>query len=247
MSNESMSLPADLAAFGAGAGNAANSAAPAGDGGAAPVGAGVPDGPGSKSAAGNGGTSGGRPLRGGSNPAGAGVPDGPGSKSAAPAGDGAATPVGAGVSDGPYPSHDPAAPAADPFAAAREYHARASEFAAARCARWLAEAETLTAEEPDFDLAAAGQSRVCTALLRAGLPLRAAWRAANVDAVARRAAEEARAAVAADIRARGARCPEAGAAAAPAFGQREDVSRLSDAEVRAVLGRVERRERVSFG
>ena len=212
MSTESMIGTADLAAFGAGAGNAANSAAPAGDGG-----------PGSKSVAGNGGTSGGRPLQGGSNP------------------------VGAGVPDGPYPSHDPAAPAPDPFAAARAYHARASEFAAARCARWLAEVETLAAEEPDFDLAAASQNRACTALLRAGLPLRTAWRAANVDNLVRRAAEEARAAVAADIRARGARCPEAGAANLPGFGQREDVSRLSDAEVRAVLGRVERRERVSFG
>ncbi len=39
----------------------------------------------------------------------------------------------------------------------------------------------------------------------------------------------------------------AGAAAVPAFAQREDVAGLSDAEVRAVLGRVERRERVSFG
>ena len=45
----------------------------------------------------------------------------------------------------------------------------------------------------------------------------------------------------------GLRPAEAGAAAVPAFAQREDVAGLSDAEVRAVLGRVERRERVSFG
>jgi hypothetical protein len=74
-----------------------------------------------------------------------------------------------------------------------------------------------------------------------------AWRAANVDAVARRAAAEARRAVTADIRARGARPAEAGAAATPAFVSREDVARLTDDEVRDVLGRVARREHVSFG
>ena len=133
------------------------------------------------------------------------------------------------------------------YEAAAAYHARASAFAAARCRAWLAEAEALADAEPGFDLAAAGRSRVFTALLRAGLPLREAWRAANVDAVARRAAADARAALSADIRARGARPTEAGAAAMPAFAARPDVRRLTDAEVRDVLGRVERREHVSFG
>ena len=133
-------------------------------------------------------------------------------------------------------------------AAAAAYRARAEDFAAERCRGWLDEAAAFGEREPDFDLAArlrAGGVFPC--LLRYGLPLAEAWRAANVDAVARRAAERARIALADDIRARGLRPAEAGAAAVPAFAQREDVAGLSDAEVRAVLGRVERRERVSFG
>ena len=133
-------------------------------------------------------------------------------------------------------------------AAAAAYRARAEDFAAERCRGWLDEAAAFGEREPDFDLAASLRAGgVFPCLLRYGLPLAEAWRAANVDAVARRAAERARIALADDIRARGLRPAEAGAAAVPAFAQREDVAGLSDAEVRAVLGRVERRERVSFG
>jgi len=141
-------------------------------------------------------------------------------------------------------------PSAVPDAAAlalEARHERASAFATARCRAWLAEAEGIRARNPDFDLAALARNRVFTLLLAGGVPIEQAWRAADVDAVARRAASDARRDLAERIRAGAVRPTEAGAASQPAFALRDDPGRLSDGQVRDVLARLERRERVSFG
>ena len=138
-------------------------------------------------------------------------------------------------------------PAADPAALAAERHARAAAFAAARCRSWLAEAEALRSRDPGFDLAAMARDRVFTLLLAGGVPMAAAYRAADVEGVARRAADAARRDLAERIRAGALRPTEAGAASQPAFALRPDPSRLDDGQVRDVLARIDRRERVSFG
>ena len=123
----------------------------------------------------------------------------------------------------------------------------AAAFADARCRSWLAEAEALQARCPDFDLAAMSRDRVFTTLLAAGLGVAAAWRAADAEGTARRAAAEARRDLAARIRAGMARPAEAGAASQAAFTVRADPGRFSDGQVRDVLAKLDRRERVSFG
>ena len=165
----------------------------------------------------------------------------------------AASPVGHAVPGVPrnaedsVPYAEDADPAPDPAALAAERHARAAAFAAARCRSWLAEAETLQKRCPDFDLAALAHDRVFTLLLAGGVPMEAAYRAADVEGTARRAAAEARRDLAERIRANALRPTEAGAASQPAFALRPDPNRLDEGQVRDVLARLDRRERVSFG
>ena len=135
-------------------------------------------------------------------------------------------------------------PAPDPAA---ERHARASAFARERCRSWLAEAEALRGRCPDFDLGAMAHDRVFTLLLAGGVPMEAAYRAADAEGLARRAAAAARRELAERIRANAARPTEAGAAAQPAFALRPDPGRMDAGQVREVLARIDRRERVSFG
>ena len=124
--------------------------------------------------------------------------------------------------------------------------ADAHAFALDRSAYWAANAEALAAAHPDFDLAAMCADPTFTLLLTHGAPMERAWQAATVDARVAEAAARAEKAVADNIRARGMRPAEAGGGVArPAL--RPDVAALSDDEVRGVLERLERRERVSFG
>ena len=128
------------------------------------------------------------------------------------------------------------------------YRRAASAYAERRCADWLREAAELSARDPDFDLDALRRDRVFTLLLRGGVPMERAYAAAASETLAKRAAREAQRAYAAHVRARGSRVPEAGLSPAPALALRSDaVEKLSDAEVRGILARLDGRERISFG
>ena len=148
----------------------------------------------------------------------------------------------------PRPAPDPAADGQrtpDPRRIA-EQHTHA--MARAQVRRWQAEAEALREKYPDFDLAAASRNGMFRYLLRSGdYPMEAAYRAAFADALAARAATNAQKAVTDHIRARGSRPQEAGAAATPAFTAREDVSKLSDEDVRRVLAQISNGRKVTFG
>ena len=114
-------------------------------------------------------------------------------------------------------------------------------------AKWRAEAEALRARHPDFDLHAWEGDAVFRMFLRGGWPMERAWRQANMEALIAAAKADAERAVTDHIRARGTRPEEAGAAASPAFAVREDVAKLSDAEVKRILARVGEKEKISFG
>ncbi len=126
-------------------------------------------------------------------------------------------------------------------------HFRADSFAEQCCRRWLEEAEQLAQRYPEFSLDEMQRNRVFTLLLGGGVPMEQAYRAAAVETIERQAAAGAEKAVTANIRARGSRPEEAGAAPTPAFGVKETVSNLSDREVLEILARISSREKITFG
>ena len=144
---------------------------------------------------------------------------------------------------GPQRTDEADAPPEAPTDEARRAHG----FAAYQSARWQRQALELRARQPDFDLDAMRADPTFALLLMHGVPMEQAWRAATVRDRERAAAEKAERAVTADIRARGARPPEAGTGAAPGFSLRPDVAGMSDGEVREVLARLAGKERISFG
>jgi len=114
--------------------------------------------------------------------------------------------------------------------------------------KWEQEAETLKQKYPDFDLAAATENDMFRYLLKSGnYPMEAAYEAAFAGELAARAAANAQKAVTDNIRARGNRPKEAGAAATPAFTVKDDVSKLSDEDVRNVLAQIGNGRKVTFG
>ena len=114
--------------------------------------------------------------------------------------------------------------------------------------KWEAEAETLRQKYPDFDLDAATQNDMFRYLLKSGnYPMEAAYEAAFAGELAAKAAANAQKAVTDNIRARGSRPREAGAAATPAFTVKDDVSKLSDEDVRNVLAQIGNGRKVTFG
>lgn len=114
--------------------------------------------------------------------------------------------------------------------------------------KWQAEAEALKQSYPDFDLDEAMQNDMFTYLLQSGnYPMETAYKASFAEQLAAKAAANAEKAVTDNIKARGSRPTEAGASAAPAFAVKDDVSKLSDRDVLAVLSQISNGGRVTFG
>ena len=113
--------------------------------------------------------------------------------------------------------------------------------------QWQAEAETLRQKYPEFDLDAAQQSDIFMTLLKNRYPMEEAYKAAFADQIASQAAANAQKAVTENIRARGNRPAEAGSSASPAFTVKDDVSKLSDQDILAILKEIGNGKRVTFG
>ena len=128
---------------------------------------------------------------------------------------------------------------------------RSAELAAARMLRsWAEEAEALRNKLPAFDLAAESRDGRFRAMLRSGVPLELAYRALHTEELLREgmygAAAAAERRIVDNIRARGARPVEAGAAGQGGFTVREDVSRLSRQERADIARRAAKGELISF-
>ena len=114
--------------------------------------------------------------------------------------------------------------------------------------KWEAEAAVLKQTYPDFDLEEAISNDMFAYLLRSGnYPMETAYKAAFADRIAQQAAAGAEKAVTDNIKARGSRPAEAGASAAAAFTVKDDVSKLTDEDVRAVLAQIANGGKVTFG
>lgn len=114
-------------------------------------------------------------------------------------------------------------------------------------AQWQAEADALKQKYPEFDLEQMRGNELFTLMLKNRYPMEQAYKACNVDALQAQAAARQEQAVTANIKARGSRPAEAGAAATPAFTVKDDVSKLSDKDVLEVLAQINSGRKVTFG
>ena len=115
---------------------------------------------------------------------------------------------------------------------------------------WYGQAEGLRLEYPDFSLEREAKDGRFTAMLRAGLSVGEAYRAAHfdelVDIAAKRAADEAEKRVADSVRATGARVAENGTLPGSSFTVKNDVSRLTRRERAEIARRVLSGERITL-
>ena len=121
---------------------------------------------------------------------------------------------------------------------------RLNDAAIADYNAWLAEAEALKTEYPDFDLRAEAADPKFTALLGAGVDIRTAYTALHCERIIEAAAENARRQFAADLLRRGARPAENGTCDHSAAVGKPDISALSRSEVEAIERRVARGEKI---
>ncbi|MBR1659004.1 MAG: hypothetical protein IJ705_01640, partial [Oscillospiraceae bacterium] len=128
----------------------------------------------------------------------------------------------------------------------RQRKSEAQSLANLQYNRWTKEAEELKGRYPEFSLESMQGNEIFYTLLKNNFPMEQAYRAASVDAIEQSAAQRAEKAITDNIRARGARPPEAGGSAAPAFRSKEDVSKLSDKDVLAILADISGGKKVSF-
>lgn len=128
-----------------------------------------------------------------------------------------------------------------------QQQSQAQFLAQRRYAQWQAEAEALKQTYPEFNLDEAQQNEMFCVLLRNNFPMESAYKSAFADQIAAQAAAKAQKAVTDNVKARGTRPAEAGAAATPSFTVKEDVSKLSDKDVLDVLSQISNGRKVTFG
>ena len=115
---------------------------------------------------------------------------------------------------------------------------------------WYDEAERVKAVYPDFDLNAEVKDPRFLSLLKSGTPMELAYKVMHMDAMMTDAVQSTAAAteakVTANIRAKGARPAESGAAAQGGIVYRNDVSKLTKAERAEIARRVGKGETIRF-
>lgn len=113
--------------------------------------------------------------------------------------------------------------------------------------QWSKEAEAMKERYPEFSLEDMLENELFRLMLHNKYPMEQAYKACVPDQLAAQAAASAEKAVADNIKARGARPTEAGAAPTPAFTVKDDVSKLSDEDVLKVLAQISNGRKVTFG
>lgn len=136
--------------------------------------------------------------------------------------------------------------------ALQEAQKRAAGVAAAQLQlqKWYGEAEALKAKFNGFDLETEAQNPQFVSLLRSGVPMEHAYKVLHLDdmmldAMSTTAARTEQR-VTDNIRARGARPAEAGAASVSGYTVKDDVSKLTRADRAEIARRAARGERIEF-
>ena len=127
---------------------------------------------------------------------------------------------------------------------------RGEDQANAQIQAWVKEAEAVKAKYAGFDLNTEARDPKFLGLLKAGTPMELAYRVMHMDAMMSDAIQTVAAAteqkVVANVKAKGSRPAESGAAAQGGFTYRDDVSKLTKAERAEIARRVQRGERITF-
>lgn len=115
---------------------------------------------------------------------------------------------------------------------------------------WAREAQELQGRYPEFDLRTALADETFQSLLRARVPMKAAYEVANLErvkqTVAARAAREAERRLTSTIQANGTRPVEGGASGAPGSSVKPDPGRMSETEILELMERARRGEKIIF-
>ena len=132
-----------------------------------------------------------------------------------------------------------------------QQQAQNQERARQQVSAWMQEAETLKAEYPDFDLEAAlDENPQFIKLLQSGIPMKHAYEVLHMDlvkeVVAKKAAENTERRVVDNVRARGSRPSEAGAASQSGVVIKNDPSKLTPADRREIARRARRGDYIEF-
>jgi len=116
--------------------------------------------------------------------------------------------------------------------------------------QWEVQAQQAKAVYPGFDLAAEVRDPQFLSMLRAGVPVQTAYEVVHMAeikaGIAQMQAQATEKQVVDSIRAKGARPQENGTSSQSAFIVKDDVSRLSGKDIREIMRRVERGEKISF-
>lgn len=127
---------------------------------------------------------------------------------------------------------------------------QAVEKSRAQVQRWQQEAQELKGDYPDFDLGQFVSDPQNVEYLKRGVPMRMVYEYSNRDAImqdtASRAARQAEKNVVSNIRARGARPKENGAAQQPGVVVKDNVDALTNDDIDEIIRRVQRGEKISF-
>ena len=127
---------------------------------------------------------------------------------------------------------------------------QAVEKSRAQVQRWQQEAQELKGDYPDFDLGQFVSDAQNVEYLKRGVPMRMVYEYSNRDAImqdtASRAARQAEKNVVSNIRARGARPKENGAAQQPGVVVKDNVDALTNDDIDEIIRRVQRGEKISF-
>lgn len=120
----------------------------------------------------------------------------------------------------------------------------------AQVKQWMADAESVKADYPDFDLDATLKNEDFAKMLRAGVPMKQAYRVLNMDRLMaeqnKQTAELTEKAVVDSVRAKGARPAENGAVPRSAFVVKDDVNKLSKEDRAQIAIKAMRGEIISF-
>ena len=115
---------------------------------------------------------------------------------------------------------------------------------------WYRQADALKTKYPTFDLATELQDRTFVSMLQSGTPVEVAYRAMHFDSLMNDAVQATAAdtekRVVENVRAKGARPAENGAASRSGFTVRDDVSKLTKAERAEIARQAMRGKKISF-
>lgn len=123
---------------------------------------------------------------------------------------------------------------------------QAQEAARNQMRQWLSEAEELKKDYPDFDLERFVADPQNLEYLKARAPMRMIYEYANRDKIQYDVAAQTERSVVENIRAKGARPKENGAAPKPAVTVKKNVDELTNADIDEIMRRVQRGETISF-